>query len=135
VERLQGYSSGASTRHGGITKTGNRHVRLVLIEAAWTYRYAPATRGAHAKRLKGQPPEVAAYSWAAQCRLATTYRKLAAKKGPSKAAVAVARELSGFVWGAMTGHMETQEEHHARGRATRTGEILENVMRLSQARA
>jgi transposase len=101
------HSSGASTRHGGITKTGNRHVRRVLVEAAWAYRYAPAVRGAHAKRLQEQSPEVAAYSWAAQCRLAATYRKLAVKKGPNKAVVAVARELAGFVWGAMTGNMET----------------------------
>jgi transposase len=101
------HSSGASTRHGGITKTGNRHVRRVLVEAAWAYRYAPAVRGAHAKRLEGQSPELMAYSWAAQCRLSATYRKLAAKKGPNKAVVAVARELSGFVWGAMTENMET----------------------------
>ncbi|WP_165849415.1 IS110 family transposase [Candidatus Cryosericum septentrionale] len=96
------HSSGATIRHGSITKTGNRHVRRVLVEAAWAYRYAPAVRGAHAKRLEGQPPEVAAYSWAAQCRLHATYRKLAARKGPNKAVVAVARELAGFVWGAMT---------------------------------
>jgi len=99
------HSSGASTRHGGITKTGNQHIRRVLVEAAWAYRYAPAVRGKLKKRLEGQPPEVVAYSWAAQCRLSGTYRKLAAKKGANKAVVAVARELSGFVWGAMTGNM------------------------------
>jgi transposase len=91
-------------RHGAITKAGNRHVRRVLVEAAWAYRYAPAVRGAHAKRLEGCPPELAAYSWAAQCRLHGTYRKLAAKKGPNKAVTAVARELAGFVWGAMSGN-------------------------------
>jgi len=99
------HSSGASIQHGAITKTGNAHVRRVLVEAAWAYRYAPAVRGAHARRLEGQPPEVAAYSWAAQCRLHATYRKLAARKGPNKAVTAVARELSGFVWGAMTDRM------------------------------
>jgi len=77
----------------------------VLVEAAWAYRHRPAVRGALAKRLERQPPDVAAYSWAAQCRLNSTYRKLAAKKGPNKAVVAVARELSGFVWGAMTERM------------------------------
>jgi transposase len=99
------HSSGASRHQGSITKTGNAHIRRVLVEAAWAYRYAPAVRDKHAKRLEGQPPEVAAYSWAAQCRLHATYRKLAAKKGANKAVVAVARELSGFVWGAMTGNM------------------------------
>lgn len=99
------HSSGASRHQGSITKAGNAHVRRVLVEAAWAYRHRPAVRGAQAKRLEGQPPEVAAYSWKAQCRLSSTYRKLAAKKGPNKAVVAVARELSGFVWGAMTERM------------------------------
>jgi len=31
--------------------------------------------------------------------------KLSSKKNANKAAVAVARELSGFLWGAMTGNM------------------------------
>src|SRR5665647_742279 len=99
------HSSGTSRHQGSITKSGNAHVRRVLVEAAWAYRHRPAVRGAHAKRLEGQSPEVAAYSWAAQCRLNSTYRKLAARKGPNKAVVAVARELSGFVWGAMTERM------------------------------
>jgi hypothetical protein len=46
-----------------------------------------------------------AYSWAAQCRLHSTYRKLAARRNANTAVVAVARELSGFLWGAMTGRM------------------------------
>lgn len=62
-------------------------------------------RGKLKNRLEGQSPEVVAYSWAAQCRLNATYRKLAAKNGANKAVVTVARELSGFVWGAMTGNM------------------------------
>jgi transposase len=99
------HSSGASRHQGSITKTGNVHIRRVLVEAAWAYRYAPAVRGKLKCRLEGQPPEIVAYSWAAQCRLHSTYRKLAAKKGANKAVVAVARELSGFVWGAMTGKM------------------------------
>jgi len=99
------HSSGAARHQGSITKAGNAHVRRVLVEAAWAYRHRPAVRGNLAQRLEGQPPELAAYSWKAQCRLNSTYRKLAAKKSPNKAAVAVARELSGFVWGAMTGRM------------------------------
>ncbi|MDP2181170.1 MAG: IS110 family transposase [Actinomycetota bacterium] len=99
------HSSGASKHQGSITKTGNVHIRRVLVEAAWAYRHAPAVRGKLKKRQEGQPPEIVAYSWAAQCRLNAAYRKLAARKGANKAAVAVARELSGFVWGAMTGNM------------------------------
>jgi transposase len=99
------HSSGASRRQGSITKTGNAHVRRVLVEAAWAYRYAPAVRGKLRERQSGQPAEVVAYSWAAQQRLHGTYRRIAARKGANKAVVAVARELSGFVWGAMTGRM------------------------------
>jgi transposase len=99
------HSSGASRHQGSITKTGNAHIRRVLVEAAWAYRYAPAVRGKLRQRQIGQPPEVVAYSWAAQCRLHGTYRKIAARKGANKAVVAVARELSGFVWGAMTERM------------------------------
>ena len=65
----------------------------------------PAVRGKLKKRQEGQPQDVVAYSWAAQCRLHATYRRLSAKKNANKAAVAVARELSGFLWGAMTGNM------------------------------
>lgn len=97
------HSSGMSTRHGSITKTGNSHIRRVLVEASWAYRYRPAVGKLLAARLEGQPPEVAAYSWAAQCRLNSVYRRLTARKGSHKAVVAVARELSGFVWGVMLG--------------------------------
>lgn len=48
------------------------------------------------------PPEVAAYSWAAQVRLNRTFRTISARKGAHTAVVATARELSGFVWGLMT---------------------------------
>ena len=39
-------STGETRRQGGITKTGNSHVRKALIEAAWTYRH-PAGVGRH----------------------------------------------------------------------------------------
>lgn len=58
------------------------------------------------KRQEGQPPEAVACTWSAQCRLHSTYQKLAYKKHPNKAVCAVARELAGFVWGAMTDRME-----------------------------
>jgi transposase len=99
------HSSGASRHQGSITKTGNRHIRRVLVEAAWAYRHAPAVRGKLRERLEGQPPEVVAYSWAAQCRLHGTYRKITARRGAHTAVVATARELSGFIWGLMTGNM------------------------------
>ena len=96
------HSSGASRHQGSITKAGNAHLRRVLVEAAWAYRHRPAVRGKLAVRQEGLPPELLAYSWKAQTRLHAVYRRLAARRGANKAAVAVARELSGFVWGAMT---------------------------------
>jgi transposase len=99
------HSSGASRHQGSITKTGNRHIRRVLVESAWAYRHAPAVRGKLRERLEGQDPEVAAYSWAAQVRLNGTYRRIAARKGAHTAVVATARELSGFVWGLMTDNL------------------------------
>ncbi|MDQ0198686.1 transposase [Neobacillus ginsengisoli] len=37
-------SSGETRRQGNITKTGNRHVRRLLVEAAWSYRHKPALK-------------------------------------------------------------------------------------------
>src|SRR5665648_296719 len=96
------HSSGAARHQGSITKTGNRHVRRVLVESAWAYRHAPAVRGTLRERQEGLSPEVVAHSWAAQCRCHQTYRMIAARKGAHTAVVATARELSGFVWGLMT---------------------------------
>jgi transposase len=63
------HSSGAVRRQGHITKTGNRHVRRVLVEAAWTYRHRPSVTAALKRSSEAQPPEVIAYCWAAQLRL------------------------------------------------------------------
>lgn len=96
------HSSGASRHQGSITKTGNRHVRRVLVESAWSYRHAPTVRGKLRERQEGLSPEVVAYSWTAQCRCNQTYRRITARKGAHTSVVATASELSGFVWGLMT---------------------------------
>src|SRR5450756_2740099 len=49
--------------------------RMKSQKKSWAYRHAPAVRGKLKCRQEGQPPEVVAYSWAAQCRLHSTYRK------------------------------------------------------------
>jgi transposase len=93
------YSSGASERRGGITKTGNGHVRRILVEAAWHYRHRPYVGETLMRRSVGQPPEVLAASWAAQVRLCGRYRKLVGRgKRSTVAIVAVARELAEVVW-------------------------------------
>jgi transposase len=96
------YSSRASERRGSITKAGNAHLRRVLVEAAWSYRHRPAVGIELRRRSQGQPPEVLAYTWAAQCRLSTRFHQLAARREHNVAVVAVARELAGFIWGLMT---------------------------------
>ncbi|MDQ0202205.1 IS110 family transposase [Neobacillus ginsengisoli] len=45
-------SSGEIRRQGKITKTGNRHVRRLLIEAAWSYGHQPAVKGDLKKRSR-----------------------------------------------------------------------------------
>ena len=100
------YSSGESRRQGKITKAGNRHVRRLLIESAWSYRYQPAVKGDLKKRQTGQPPSILEISWKAQNRLHNRYYRLLSKgKESSKAITAVARELAGFIW-AVTHEMD-----------------------------
>lgn len=89
------YSSGPQQHRGHITKTGNRHARRLLVEAAWHYRHPPRrpTTGA-------QPDERA---WQAQVRLHHRSRHLTAQgKRSTVVTVAIARELAGFLWAAMT---------------------------------
>jgi transposase len=100
------HSSGASVHRGPITKTGNAHVRRVLVEAAWSYRHRPAVGINLRRRSEGQPLEVLAYAWAAQCRRHSRFHSIAARKNRNVAVVAVARELAGFIWGLMTDHLE-----------------------------
>ena len=45
-----------------------------------------------------------AVAWQAQERLHGRYRKLAGRKGRQKAVIAVARELTGFVWALAQAH-------------------------------
>jgi transposase len=98
------YSSGDSQRRGALTKAGNRHARRVLVEAAWHYRHRPTLGRALAHRSEGQPPAVVAQAWRAPQRLHRRYRHLVGHGQRTPIAVAaVARELVGFVWAAMTG--------------------------------
>lgn len=50
------HSSGNKRRRGGITKTGNAHVRRLLIEAAWCYRFTPRKSGPIKQRARRIPP-------------------------------------------------------------------------------
>jgi len=92
-------SSGERRRQGSITKTGNTHARRALVEGAWAYRY-PAKVSRHLQlRLEKLPTAIQAISWKAQVRLCKRYRQLMAKgKHANQVVVAIARELSAFMW-------------------------------------
>jgi transposase len=97
------HSSGATRARGAITKTGNAHLRRVLVEAAWHYRHHPFVGAALRQRQRGAPASVIAQAWTAQQRLHRRYQRLAARGKPKQHVVtAVARELTGFVWAALT---------------------------------
>jgi transposase len=86
-------------RQGGITKTGNSHARWLLIEAAQHYRLAPKVSKELSARQQGLTQEIKACSWKAQTRLHKRMMQLLARgKQRNKVTVAIARELTGFVW-------------------------------------
>jgi transposase len=97
------YSSGDRERRGALTKAGNTHARRVLVEAAWHYRHRPGLGRALTRRSQGQPATCLSHAWRAQHRLHRRYRHLVGHgKRPPVAVAAVARELVGFIWAAMT---------------------------------
>jgi transposase len=97
------HSSGATRRQGGITKTGNAHLRRVLVESAWHYRHHPFVSAVVRARQRGAPATVIAGAWAAQQRLHRRYARLAARgKRKQHIVTVVARELTGFLWAALT---------------------------------
>jgi transposase len=93
------HSTGQSRRLGAITRTGSRHARRLLVEAAWHYRARPRARKALTDRQAGQPAEAVAIAYSAQERLHRTWTRLEQRaKRRTLIAVAVARELAGFCW-------------------------------------
>jgi transposase len=95
-------SSGEKHRRGRITRTGNALVRRLLVETAWHYQHRPSVGVALTRRRTGQPGRVIAIADKAQQRLCRRFRKLAAEHKPApKIAVAIARELAGFLWAAL----------------------------------
>jgi transposase len=93
------YSSGNRMLRGVITKTGNAHLRRVIVEAAWAYQHRPWVGGALLQRQQGLDQAIKDIAWKAQCRLHTRYQKLAARgKNKNQIVTAVGRELLGFIW-------------------------------------
>ena len=92
-------SSGETHRRGRITRAGNALVRRLLVETAWHDQHGPRVGVALTRRRKGQPTRVIAIADKAQQRLCRRFRRLADHHKPApKIAVAIARELVGFLW-------------------------------------
>ena len=93
------HSSGESRVRGSITKTGNGHVRRVLVEAAWQYRYPARKTAVLQRRAERASEQVQEIAWKAQKRLCARYRLLEARgKLKVQVCIAIARELAGFIW-------------------------------------
>ncbi len=105
------HSSGQVTRRGAITKSGNRHVRRMLVQVAWHYRHRPAVGVTLRKRRHRQPAAIIALADRAQQRLHRRYHRLvlAHRKPHQKAIIAIARELVGFLWAALYLYPRRQE--------------------------
>jgi transposase len=95
------HSSGQRRRQGAITKTGNSHVRRLLIEAAWHQR-SPSRRSITLERRRdGKPLAVQAQAERSARRLHARWHALEAR-GKPRSIVAVARELAGHCWALAT---------------------------------
>jgi transposase len=104
------HSSGNRIHRGAITKTGNAHLRRVLVEAAWAYQHRPNVTGYLLRRQKSLAlsDEVKQMAWKAQHRLHKRYQAFAVRgKNKNQIVTALGRELLGFVW-AIAVHTEAQ---------------------------
>jgi transposase len=105
------HSSGNRIQRGGITKTGNGHLRRVLVEAAWAYQHRPNVIGFLLRRQRSlaiseQAKDIA---WKAQQRLHKRYKAMAARgKNKNQIVTAIGREMLGFIWAIA---VETEKQH------------------------
>ncbi len=98
------HSSGNRERRGSITKAGNGHGRWLLVEAAWHQRHRPAISAQLRKRREGQPAWVIAIADRAQERLWRRWSRMTFRGIPTqKVVVAMARELTGYIWAVLQG--------------------------------
>ena len=99
-------SSAENKKQLGITKTGNSHLRRLLIESMQCQSRGQI--GKKGKTLKakqaGMPPEVVAYADKANDRLKRKYYRIAFHSKHNIAKTAAAREMACFIWGMMTEH-------------------------------
>src|SRR5512146_2663460 len=93
------HSSGEARQQGRITRAGNAYARRILAEAAWAYRFRARKSAAIQARSRGVSGEVQRIAWRAHERLCARYARMSARgKNKNRTVVAIARELTGFVW-------------------------------------
>jgi transposase len=93
------YFSGSSRVQGSITKTGNTHVRRLLVEAAWHHRSRYRVGKTMRDRWELAPPAARVRGDEGNRRLHQRWvRFLERRKRPTIANVAIARELAGWCW-------------------------------------
>lgn len=118
--QLMGYSglvgcehtSGNRVQRGGITKTGNSHLRRAVVEAAWAYQHRPNVTGFLLRRQKklALSDEVKKIAWRAQQRRHKRYKAFAIRgKNKNQIVTALGRELLGFIW-AVAREAENQQK-------------------------
>jgi transposase len=93
------HSSGASRNQGPITKTGNDHVRRLLVEAAWHHRSRYRPSKTMRERWDLSSPAARARGDLGNRRLHARWaRFMERKKKNTIANTAIARELAGWCW-------------------------------------
>jgi transposase len=99
-------SSGQTVKRGGITHTGNEHVRRHLIEAAWVYSRIGTP---YKKAPEGVSAEIRALAAKANRRILDKRNSLRGSKHPCVANAATAREMATWVWAvARAGEVQNQ---------------------------
>ncbi len=93
------FSSGGSRAQGEVTKTGNKHVRRLLVEAAWHHRSPYRPGQVLRRRWDLASPAARARGQAANRRLHYRWTGFDQRRKRSVVAnIAVARELAGWCW-------------------------------------
>lgn len=93
------HSSGESRKLGGITKSGNAHARWILAEVVQHALHPPKVSAPLSQRQQGQPAAYRELAWKVQNRLHKRgWHLLQRGVIKPKVTIALAREMSGFVW-------------------------------------
>lgn len=113
------YSSGGpgKANRGGLTKTGNNHLRRIVVESSWHYAKPARLSVRLRKRRSGADPTILEVAKRAESRLNQRFFRLEARgKARNKAVVAVGREMLGFIWdiGRRVEHKHQQQRSQPR---------------------